>query len=147
MAIIDIERSRTITGGRAVAALLAVLALVHLYWATGLTWPAADERALSLAVLGSVVSFGPAVVLPLAALEGFAAFAVALRAHEGGRRRGIPRLVTAAVAVGMLLRGAVGLVWIVVGRDGSGAAFPWLNALVYTPLCLAFGWAALRAAR
>ncbi|MFH9725360.1 DUF3995 domain-containing protein [Streptomyces sp. NPDC017254] len=147
MAVIDIERSRTITGGRAVAALLALLALVHVYWATGLTWPAADERALSLAVLGGVVSFGPAVVLPLAALEGFAAAAVALHSRGGGRRRGIPRLVTAAVAVGMLLRGIVGLVWIVAGRDGSGAAFPWLNALVYTPLCLVFGGAALRAAR
>ncbi|WP_406079799.1 DUF3995 domain-containing protein [Streptomyces zaomyceticus] len=147
MAVFDIERSRTIAGGRAVAALLAVLSLVHLYWATGLTWPAADERALSLAVLGSVVSFGPAVVLPLAALEGSAAFAVALHARGRDRRRGIPRLVTAAVAVGMLLRGAVGLVWIVVGRDGSGTAFPWLNALVYTPLCLVFGGAALRAAR
>ncbi|WP_371637359.1 DUF3995 domain-containing protein [Streptomyces zaomyceticus] len=147
MAVFDIERSRTIAGGRAVAALLAVLSLVHLCWATGLTWPAADERTLSLAVLGSVVSFGPAVVLPLAALEGSAAFAVALHARGRDRRRGIPRLVTAAVAVGMLLRGAVGLVWIVVGRDGSGTAFPWLNALVYTPLCLVFGGAALRAAR
>ncbi|MCX5231562.1 DUF3995 domain-containing protein [Streptomyces sp. NBC_00233] len=147
MAVIDSERPRTIIGGRGVAALLAVLALVHLYWATGLTWPAADEQALSLAVLGSVVSFGPAVVLPLAALEGCAAFAVALHARGGGRRRGIPRLVTAAVAAGILLRGAVGLVWIVIGKDGSGAVFPWLNALVYTPLCLVFGGAALRAAR
>ncbi|WP_411111677.1 DUF3995 domain-containing protein [Streptomyces sp. c-19] len=147
MAVIDIERPRTSAGRRAVAALLAVLALVHLYWAAGLTWPAADERALSLAVLGSVVSFGPAVVLPLAALEGCAAFAVALHTRGGGRRYGIPRLMTAAVAAGMLLRGAVGLVWIVVGRDGSGAAFPWLNALVYTPLCLVFGGVALRAVR
>ncbi|MGA5064021.1 DUF3995 domain-containing protein [Streptomyces exfoliatus] len=147
MAVIDIERRRTSAGERAVAALLAVLALVHLYWAAGLTWPAADERALSLAVLGSVVSFGPAVVVPLAALEGCAAFAVARHARGGGRRYGIPRLMTAAVAVGMLLRGAVGLVWIVVGRDGSGAAFPWLNALVYTPLCLVFGGVALRAVR
>ncbi|WP_435971958.1 DUF3995 domain-containing protein [Streptomyces sp. Qhu_M48] len=147
MAVVDIERPRTITGGRAVAALLAVLALAHLYWATGLTWPAADERTLSLAVLGGVVSFGPAVVLPLAAVEGCASLAVAVHARGGGRRRGLPRLVTAVVAVGMLLRGAVGLVWIVVGRDGSGTAFPWLNALVYTPLCLVFGVAALRAAR
>ncbi|MBB4981630.1 MULTISPECIES: DUF3995 domain-containing protein [Streptomyces] len=146
MAVIDIERPRTAGGGRAVAVLLAVLALVHVYWATGLTWPAADERSLSLAVLGAVVSFGPAVVLPLAVLEGGAAVAVAAHAR-GVRGRRIPRLVTYAVAGGMLLRGAAGLVWIVVGRDGSGAAFPWLNALLYTPLSLVFGWKALRAAR
>ncbi|MGW8768214.1 DUF3995 domain-containing protein [Streptomyces sp. NPDC055815] len=146
MAVIDIERPRAAGGGRAVAMLLAVLALVHVYWATGLTWPAADERGLSLAVLGSVVSFGPAVVLPLAVVEGAAAVAVAAQAG-GGRGRRIPRLVTYAVAGGMLLRGAAGLVWIVVGRDGSGAAFPWLNALLYTPLSLVFGWTALRAAR
>ncbi|MFC9595177.1 DUF3995 domain-containing protein [Streptomyces sp. NPDC056944] len=146
MAVIDIERPRTAGGGRAVAALLAVLALTHVYWATGLTWPAADERGLSLAVLGSVVSFGPAVVLPLALLEGCAAVAVAAHAR-GDRGRRIPRLVTYAVAGGMLLRGAAGLVWIVLGRDGSGAAFPWLNALLYTPLSLVFGWTALRAAR
>ncbi|MFF0752971.1 DUF3995 domain-containing protein [Streptomyces sp. NPDC004267] len=146
MAVIEIERPRTAGGGRAVAVLLAVLALAHVYWATGMTWPAADERSLSLATLGSVVSFGPAVVLPLAALEGCAAVAVA--AHTRGvRGRGIPRLVTYAAAGGILLRGAAGLVWIVIGRDGSGAAFPWLNALLYTPLSLVFGWMALRAAR
>lgn len=149
MAVIDIQRPRTATatvnGARAVSALLAVLALVHVYWATGLTWPASDERGLSLAVLGSAVSFGPSVVLPLAALEGLAALAVLARLRRRGGRTA--RLVTAAVAAGMLLRAAVGLVWIVIGRDGSGAVFPWLNALLYTPLCLVFGWAALRAAR
>ncbi|CAM5323374.1 DUF3995 domain-containing protein [Streptomyces narbonensis] len=145
MTVIDIQRPRTATGTRAVPALLAVLALVHVYWATGLTWPAHDERALSLAVLGSVVSFGPPVVLPLAALEGLAALAVYARVRGRGGRAA--QWVTAAVAAGMLLRAAVGVVWIVVGRDGSGAAFPWLNAFLYTPLCLVFGWAALRAAR
>ncbi|MER7952181.1 DUF3995 domain-containing protein [Streptomyces sp. NPDC096079] len=145
MADIGFERPRAGGGGRAVAVLLAVLALTHVYWATGLTWPAADERSLSLAVLGGVVSFGPGVVLPLAVLEGGAALAVA--AHARGVAGRVPRLVTYAVAAGMLLRGAVGLVWIVLGRDGSGAAFPWLNALLYTPLSLVFGWTALRAAR
>ncbi|MCZ0978606.1 DUF3995 domain-containing protein [Streptomyces diastatochromogenes] len=84
--------------------------------------------------------------MPLAVLEGGAAVAVAARARGVGGGR-IPRLVTYAVAGGMLLRGVVGLVWIVVGRNGSGAAFAWLNALLYTPLCLVFGGAALRAAR
>ncbi|MBT2443562.1 DUF3995 domain-containing protein [Streptomyces sp. ISL-36] len=141
----DVEGRRRTAAGYAVAALLALLALVHLYWATGAAWPAADERGLSLAVLGSVVSFGPVVVLPLAALEGGAAAAVLARAR--GRGGKVPRLVTAAVAAGMLLRGVIGVVWVVVGKDGAGDVFPWLNALLYTPLCFGFGWAAVRAAR
>lgn len=50
--------------GTAVAGLLAADGLVHLYWATGATWPAPDERSLSLAVLGLDTSFGPGAVLP-----------------------------------------------------------------------------------
>ncbi len=55
-----------ISAARVGAVLLAVLALVHVYWAAGATRPAGGERGLSLAVLGSVVSFGPTVTLPLA---------------------------------------------------------------------------------
>ncbi|MFG2772006.1 DUF3995 domain-containing protein [Streptomyces sp. NPDC048350] len=127
------------------SALLAVLALVHLYWAAGATWPAADERGLSLAVLGSVVSFGPAVTLPLAVLEGVAGAGVYAYARDP--RRTVARLVTVAFTAGLLLRGAVGVVWAAFGKDGSGAVFPWLNALVYTPLCLGLGLAVLRALR
>ncbi|WP_329117488.1 DUF3995 domain-containing protein [Streptomyces sp. NBC_01353] len=124
------------------AVLLAVLSLVHVYWGVGATWPAADERGLSLAVLGSVVSFGPVVTLPLAVLEGVASAGV--YAYVRDPRRRIARLVTGAFAAGLLLRGAVGVVWAVFGKDGSGAVFPWLNALVYTPLCLGLGLAVLR---
>lgn len=129
-------------GARAGAVVLAVLAAVHVYWACGATWPAADERGLSLAVLGSVVSFGPAVTLPLAVLEGAASAGV--YAYVRDPRRRLARLVTGAFAAGLLLRGAVGVVWAVFGKDGSGAVFPWLNALVYTPLCLGLGLAVLR---
>ncbi|MFE0653658.1 DUF3995 domain-containing protein [Streptomyces sp. NPDC059534] len=130
---------------RASAVLLAVLALVHVYWATGATWPADGERGLSLAVLGSVVSFGPAVVLPPAVLEGVAGAGV--YAFGRDRRGRIPRLVTGAFAAGLLARGAVGVGWAVLGKDGAGPVFPWLNALVYTPLCLGLGWAVLRELR
>lgn len=136
---------------RAGAVLLGVLALVHVYWATGAVWPAADERALSLAVLGSVVSFGPAVVLPLAALEAVGSVCVGGYAWGlGGRFARLARLAWLGTAVfvgGLLLRGAVGVVWIIAGKDGSGAVFPWLNALAYTPLCLVLGWAVARELR
>ncbi|MEU6883419.1 DUF3995 domain-containing protein [Streptomyces sp. NPDC046712] len=124
------------------AVLLAVLALAHVYWAAGATWPAGDERGLSLAVLGSVVPFGPAVTLPLAVLEGGTSLGV--YAYVRDPRRRIARLVTVAFTAGLLVRGVVGVVWAVFGKDGSGAVFPWLNALVYTPLCLGLGRAVLR---
>ncbi|MFJ7271212.1 RNA polymerase sigma factor [Streptomyces sp. NPDC099050] len=102
----DTTRIRT---GRALAALLAADGLVHLCWATGLTWPAPDARTLSLAVLGSEVSFGPPVVLPLAALTLTGAAAVLAHAHGRGGRPA--RLVTAAVAAGLAVRGLAGLGW------------------------------------
>lgn len=194
----DTTRIRT---GRALAALLAADGLIHLYWATGLTWPAPDERTLSLAVLGSEVSFGPAVVLPLAALTLTASAAVLAHTHGGGSgpaRNGAPhrsavpehgshrdgphrangphpdsrplrdggpvredgshrdrslllrtaRLVTAAVAAGLALRGLAGLGW-AAGLLDSPAEGPFraLNLALYTPVCLGFGWAAARLAR
>ncbi|MCY0929228.1 hypothetical protein OTB20_24115 [Streptomyces sp. H27-H1] len=66
--------------------------MVHLYWATGATWPAPDEQALSLAVRGTAVSFGPPVVLPLAALT--LTGAATVLAHS--RRPGSPAVRRAA---------------------------------------------------
>lgn len=51
-----------------VAAVLTTDALLHLYWTTGATWPAADDKSLSHAVLGTDVPFTPTVLLPLVAL-------------------------------------------------------------------------------
>lgn len=251
----DTTRRRT---GRALAALLAADGLIHLYWATGLTWPAPDERTLSLAVLGSEVSFGPAVVLPLAALTLTASAAVLAHTHGGGtgparpdaphrgsgpHRTGRPhrdgnpsredgphrdsrplqdgsphpdgsplldggphrdstphpggsrlpdgrplldggphqrsapvredgprrdrrpirdgsphpdrslllrtaRLVTAAVAAGLALRGLAGVGWAAGLLDSpTEGPFRVLNLALYTPVCLGFGWAAARLAR
>lgn len=143
------DRARRYSGA-AVAALLAADGLVHLYWATGATWPAPDEQALSLAVLGTAVSFGPPVVLPLAALT--LTGAAAVLAHS--RRPGSPtvrraaRLVTAAVAAGLAVRGLAGLAWAAGLLDGpQDSPFHVLNLALYTPACLGFGWAAARLAR
>ncbi|MEU9087855.1 DUF3995 domain-containing protein [Streptomyces sp. NPDC048357] len=132
--------------GDAVAALLAADGLLHLYWATGATWPAADERALSLAVLGLETSFGPQVVLPLAAVT--LAGATAVLAHSRGRGGRITRAVTAAVATGLAVRGLAGLGWAAGLLDSpAGSPFHSLNLALYTPACLVFGWAAARLAR
>lgn len=126
--------------GRAVATLLAVDGVFHLFWTTGATWPASDDRALSLAVLGGEVPFTPGVLLPLALLL-FSAAAGVLAFSRGL----YPRLtgpVAFGVATGLLVRGLVGVVWTFGVLDGSGSTFSWLNLLLYTPVCLVFGVAA-----
>ncbi len=132
--------------GTAVAALLTADGLAHLYWATGATWPAADERALSLAVLGIETSFGPGTVLPLAAVLLTASTAVL--AHTRGRGGRATRAVTATVAAGLTVRGLAGLGWAVgLLPSPPDSPFRLLNLALYTPLCLTAGWAAARLAR
>ncbi|MFE5937657.1 alpha/beta fold hydrolase [Streptomyces sp. NPDC056470] len=135
--MVDISRQRA---GRALAVLFAVDGLAHLYWATGLTWPAPDERALSLAVLGGVVSFAPRVVLPLALLG--LTTAALLFARGNGHGGWFAAAAAWAVSAGLLARGLLGLVWAFGVGDGAGPAFHWLNLMLYTPLCLGFGWVA-----
>ncbi|MFE9635050.1 DUF3995 domain-containing protein [Streptomyces sp. NPDC006463] len=131
--------------GTALAGLLAADAAVHLYWATGATWPAADERALSLAVLGIETSFGPGAVLPLAAV--LLTGATAVLAHTHGRGGRATRAVTGAVAAGLTVRGLAGLGWAAGLLDSPpDSPFYALNLLVYTPACLAAAWAATRLA-
>ncbi|MEV6687473.1 DUF3995 domain-containing protein [Streptomyces sp. NPDC051130] len=130
--------------GTALAALLAADGLAHLYWATGRTWPAADAHALSLAVLGTEVSFAPPVVLPLAALTLTGASAVLAHSRRGGPAT---RLVTGAVAAGLAVRGLAGLGWAAGVLDSPPGPFYALNLALYTPACLGFGWAAARLAR
>ncbi|MFE1550152.1 DUF3995 domain-containing protein [Streptomyces sp. NPDC058718] len=136
--VVDINARRR--AGQAVAGLLAVDGLAHVYWATGLTWPAPDQRALSLAVIGAAVSFAPRVVLPLALVLFGAATAVLAGAYGRGGR--VARLVSFGVAAGLLVRGLIGLAWALGAGDGAGPVFHWLNLLLYTPLCLGFGWLA-----
>lgn len=108
-----------------------LLAAVHVYWATGATWPAIDQRSLSQAVLGQEVSFAPQVVLPLAALH--VVLAVAVLKVDSLR---LARLLVAGLAAGLAVRTAAGLVWdFGLGTD-SGTAFYWLNLFFYTPACI-----------
>ncbi|MEJ3653762.1 alpha/beta fold hydrolase [Actinomycetes bacterium KLBMP 9759] len=119
-----------------VAAVLAFDALLHLYWSTGATWPAPDERTLSMAVLGTSVPFTPSVLLPLAATLVVAASAVYFGAVTGHR---LLRAGALVVATGLLVRALTGAVWgFGVGVE-AGSAFFWLNLLLYTPLCAVLG--------
>ncbi|MGW6060489.1 DUF3995 domain-containing protein [Streptomyces sp. NPDC055189] len=133
------------TAQRAAAVLASVLtvdALLHLYWATGSTWPADDEARLSYAVLGTDAPFTPPVVLPLAVLLLTAAGLVVAQSRRPHR---LLRLGTLAVAGGLCLRTLAGLYWIF--AQDTGSAFYLLNLALYTPLCALLCAAALRVAR
>ncbi|MGW7364008.1 DUF3995 domain-containing protein [Streptomyces sp. NPDC054841] len=126
-----------------VASVLTVDALLHLYWMTGATWPAADERSLSQAVLGTDVPFTPPILLPLVALLLTAAAFVL--AHSRHPRHVLLRVGAQAVAAGLSLRALAGIYWLFAKETGS--AFYWLNLALYTPLCAGLAIAALRVAR
>jgi hypothetical protein len=130
--------------GTLVATVLAVDAVLHLCWSTGLTWPAPDATALSLAVLGFRVPFTPEVLVPLVVLLSTAALLVAGRARLGRAHRigWLLQTGTVAVTVGLLLRASAGVVWVCGIGIRTGTAFYWLNLLGYTPLCLVLGVAA-----
>lgn len=132
-----------------VAGVLGADGLMHVYWATGATWPAHDSDALSQAVLGTDVPFTAVVLIPLATLLFTAAATVLLRTRAAPDRRlwWAVRAGTVAVAGGLLLRALAGVVWVFgVGTD-TGSLFYWLNLLAYTPLCLGLGAAAVAVAR
>ncbi len=126
-----------------VASVLTVDALLHLYWTTGATWPAADDASLSQAVLGTDVPFTPPTLLPLVALLLTAAAFVL--AHARRPRHRLLRLGTLAVAVGLSTRAIAGIYWLFAKETGT--AFHWLNLALYTPLCIVLAIAALRVAR
>ncbi|MFG3256706.1 DUF3995 domain-containing protein [Streptomyces sp. NPDC048172] len=130
-------------GAALIASVLTADALLHLYWTTGATWPAADDRSLSLAVLGTDVPFTPPVLLPLVAL--LLTGAALVLAHSRRPRHPLLRLGTLAVAAGLSLRGLAGVYWLFAKETGT--AFYWLNLALYTPLCAVLAVAALRVAR
>ncbi|NUR70418.1 MAG: DUF3995 domain-containing protein [Hamadaea sp.] len=115
---------------RIAACVLGADAVFHVYWLTGATWPAADERALSLAVLGFVVPFSARTLIPLAL-----ALSVSAVALWRGTGR-VARLIALAVALGTGVQVPLRLAWALgLGRPDAGPVFAWLNVGVYLPLC------------
>lgn len=136
--------------GRFAATVLGVDAAFHLYWLTGATWPASDERALSMAVLGYPVPFTARILVPLATLLAIAATALWWRLARGprgiaGRAAHLVTLAVAAATAGQLpLRTDWALGF---GSRSAGPVFYWLNLLVYLPVCTLLALAAYRVAR
>ncbi|GGP79220.1 DUF3995 domain-containing protein [Streptosporangium pseudovulgare] len=119
-----------------VAAGLLADAFLHLYW---LVRPAADPRALSLAVLDFETPFTARTLVPLIAVLTVAALSViAVSRGQGGRPA---KVVTLALGGGLLVRAELGLAWASGLGTDTGTPFYWLNLLLYTPLCVALGFA------
>ena len=137
----DVPDALTRRAGRFVAVVLGADAVAHLYWLTGATWPFADTRALSMAVLGWPVPFTPPVLIPLAVLLSFAATAMWL-AVERPRWRWMAVLVTLAAVVQVPPR----VDW-AFGLGEVEPVFRWLNLGLYLPLCVLLALAAYRVAR
>ncbi len=128
-----------------IAGVLFLDGLVHLYWATGLTWPAGDARSLSLALLAIDVPFRPPLLVALAATVWAGAAVVLLRARHGhtGLTGRLAQAGTAGFTAAVLLRALLGCWWLF--TPGSlPATFYWLNLALYTPLCVVLSVLGLR---
>lgn len=119
-----------------VAAVLLLDAFLHLFW---LVRPAADPRALSLAVLNFDTPFTARVLLPLIVVLTVAALStIAVSLGRGGR---LAKAVTLALGAGLLARAELGLAWAFGLGTDTGTPLYWLNLLLYTPLCVALAFA------
>jgi Protein of unknown function (DUF3995) len=113
---------------------LGSLAALHLGWAAGVTWPAANERALAEVVTGKRQMPGPGSCLTVTAALSAASGIVA---GIGGRHP-VAQAARAGLALGFFLRGATGI------TATTGRLVPWtpeprfihLDRHYYGPLCV-----------
>ena len=140
--------------GILVAIVITIDGLLHAYWATGRLWPARDTLSLAQAVLNTnnTRSFRPSILVSLVCVLFCGAFVVLAQIHLLGMfGQLLPGLLlqlgTMVIAIGLLLRGLVGIVWALRLVAAKSKLFYQLNLLVYTPLCLILFVAAVAAAR
>jgi hypothetical protein len=128
------------SGPRCAAGAFTALGALHVLWATGSTWPAADAGTIS--GRSASASPGPVACLAVAGLLGTAAALVTghPRGHPGPARVG-----SAGVTATFALRGALGLAGRtdLIAPGATSARFRELDRRYYAPLCL--GLAALSA--
>src|SRR5215813_15153 len=128
------------------ATILGIDAIMHVYWLTGRTWPAADTHALSRVVLNADVPFTPHVLVPLIVILAAAATTVLVKGDVLSSVTWVPAwaatTATIAVAGGAFVRAAAGVVWAMgIGAD-RGTMFFRLNISAYTPICVILATAA-----
>src|SRR5277367_3473830 len=138
-----LERSSGDAAGLAAATTLVGLGVLHGAWGLGAAWPCADRAALAAAVQGvSGERFpGPAACFAVATALVTAAALVSAQTHGPASLRSVARPGAAAVGAVLGARGAVGLLRPGLLPAGEQPPFARLNALVYSPLCLALAGA------
>lgn len=127
-----------------IATVLLADAGLHAFWLTGATWPARNEFALSVAVLGFGAPFGPRVLLGLIVCLVLLAAAIMVRTWTTRVwLRGLSTTALTLVTAASLVRGLLGVLWMIPTTGYLHRDFYWLNAFLYTPLCLALAGAGL----
>ncbi|MEM9494638.1 MAG: DUF3995 domain-containing protein [Pseudomonadota bacterium] len=127
-----------------VFAMLAVIAAVHIYWGLGGLWPATDEQTLVKTVIGAPgwTQMPPPWMTFIVSGLIFSAGLFALRL--GGVVTAAPlwfaRLAGAVLTIVFAGRGASGY-WIKANGPAQTEPFATLDALYFSPLCIAFGLA------
>ena len=117
---------------------LGALSALHVLWATGSAWPAADRQTLASAIGGFSRVPGPGPCLAVAAALGVAAAAVA-GLPEPYTRAG--RAASAVTATVLAARGFAGMAGLMPHARRS-ASFAVLDRRVYSPVALTLACAA-----
>jgi hypothetical protein len=118
------------------SAALGALALVHVAWGSGSSWPFADRAALADAVIGRDDVPGPAACLGVASALGLAA---SLVSHRPRRWVRLHRTAVTGVVTVLAGRGLLGLAGRTdfVSPGSTSRRFRHLDRRCYAPLCLA----------
>jgi len=136
--------ARTRAGGAA-ALVLAGLAGLHAYWARGGLWPGDDPASLGETVVGPGAELPPSpAVWVVAGLLGASAAAVATTIAMR-EPPGLARTMTRVTGGVLLARGVGGIPLSLI--HGLDTRFGRLNALLYSPLCVALSRGAVLAGR
>lgn len=131
------------------AATLAGIGALHAAWGSGLTsWPGSDAQTLAEKVVGGSTFPSAGACYAVAGLLATASSLAVLRSRTADPKAfALSHLGTVTAASVLLLRGGGGLVVSALSVANETAAFRRANLLLYSPLCVVLGAAALWSTR
>ena len=139
---------RAMLAARAVtAAVLAVLAALHVAWGMGSSFPMTDDDHLADAVAGSPVTPSPAACFAVAGALASASALVAGAPRRDSRIRQAGTIVVAGVFAGRALLGFTGRTDLVAPGGAVSERFSHLDRTRYSPLCALIAAGALLSRR
>ncbi len=138
------QDERTLARLRPVALLtglaLGAVAVVHVAWAAGSTWPYQDATTLTRSVLGvpDAADFPPAgLTVAVAGALAVTGAAAGARTSRRPRSRQFARFITVPAAAVLAVRGVGGLAQSLLAPGSATAEFTRNDVAFYSPLCLA----------